>query len=77
VSASGIISVSLGVLLIAVSFIDVAGHAAQHYFSVAVIACCVALAWFALRRLASWPRVATIACAAVAVSVCIRQIASL
>jgi len=77
VPASGIISVSLGVLLIAVSFIDIAGRAAQRYFSVAVIACCVALVCFALRSLVSWPRVATLACAAVAELVCILQIASL
>jgi hypothetical protein len=77
VPASDIIPVSLGVLLIAVSFIDISVRAAQRYFSVAVIACCVALVWFALRRLASWPRVVTIACAAVAVAVCILQSASL
>jgi hypothetical protein len=77
VAASGIISVSVGVLLIAVSFIDIAERAAQRYFSVTVIACCVALVWFALRRLAPRWRVATIACAAVAVVVSILQIASL
>jgi small basic protein len=76
VPASGIISISLGVLLSAVSFIDIAERAAQPYFSVAVIACCVALVCFALQRLVSWPRVATLACAAFAVLVCILQIAS-
>jgi hypothetical protein len=77
VPASSIISVLLGVLLIAVSFIDVAGRAAQRYFAVADIVCCVALACFALWRLASWPRIATLACAAVGALVCILQIASL
>jgi ribose/xylose/arabinose/galactoside ABC-type transport system permease subunit len=62
VPASGIIPVSLGVLLVAVSFFDLPERAAQLYFSVAVIACCIALVWFALRRMAFWLRVAAIGC---------------
>jgi len=67
----------LGILMLAISFIDVAGRTAQRNFAIAVIACCIVLILFAARRLTSWSRVGTIVLAIMAVALSVLQITSL
>ena len=67
----------LAVLMLAISFIDVAGRTAQRNFSIGVIACCIALILFAALRLASWSRLGTIALAIMAAALSVLQITSL
>jgi predicted benzoate:H+ symporter BenE len=73
---SGIIPISMAVLLLAISVIDFAGRAAQRAVSNGVVLCSVALMWFALRRSAFWFRVSNIAVAGVAAMLAIRNLAS-
>jgi hypothetical protein len=73
---SGIIPISMAVLVLAISVIDFAGRAAQRAVSIGVVLCSVALMWFALRRLAFWFRVSNIAVGGVAAMLAIRNLAS-
>ena len=67
----------LSILILAISLIDLAGRTAQRNFSIAVIACCIALIVYAGRRLTSWSRVGTITFAIMALALSVLQITSL
>jgi hypothetical protein len=67
----------MAILVLAISLIDFAGRTSQRAVFIGVVLCSVALIWFALRRLASWYRVSTIAFAGVAAILAICGLASL
>lgn len=73
-TSTGIIPISLGVLLTAISFIDIAGISGQRYFSSVVIIFSAVLVLFAVRQMTSWTRIVAIFFGAVSVLVSILQI---
>jgi hypothetical protein len=71
------VPIAVGVLLLVVSFVDLAPAEAARYFSFAIVAFSVVLLWFAFWRLASWTRVITILLGSIAAIASILQIISL